>query len=331
MKRIAKNLPDPNWEPPVGAWESQLPQDLKSAICYLGYQGDEDRGGEFRNQVAARTSSNVSDIHVEYAKFSDQDGLLNTVAIIYFRRQLAFAKWREINIDELIASFADGGGVWLENFPIASRDIETLFSSDDQSPGIAQFGSGVGAPMQLHGYYGSMRDRLYSSNESDHASKVKALSPTPEQHGGGVAKLEAPANICAIRSGQDWSRCQGAQRDFYVNELMPVLKAGMKFLRDNPVDTGCISCRFMTETDESGNEKERTFGYALFRDIADLEAWAKSHPTHLAIFEKFMEYAVAFDNNIDLRLWHEVLVMPKPETFSYANCSPNTGLLPYFL
>lgn len=332
MKRIAKNLPDPNWEPPVGAWESQLPQDLSSVICYLGCQGNENDGAKFRAEIAQRIRGKAASIHAEYAKHTDRNGDLNTVAIIYFKTQGDFSDWQRENLDGVISSVSGGAGIWSEPFSVTSRDIETLFSSDDQTPGIAQFGSGVGNPIQLHGYYGSMRDRLHSSNESEHASDVKSLSPVVVNDGNpdGAVKVQAPTNICAIRSGQDWSNCQGEQRDFYINDLMPVLQKGMDFLRANPIDTGCISCRFMTETDENGNEKDRTFGYALFKDIADLEAWAKSHPTHLAIFDKFMEYAMAFDNNVDLRLWHEVLVMPKSETFSYLNCAPDTGLLPYF-
>lgn len=333
MKRIAKNLPA-DWTPPVDAWESKLPSDLDAVICYIGSQGNDDDGAEFRKRLAGTVPTSKKNCHVEYARFADRSGSLNTVAITYWRNPADFRRWRDGSLeDDLISSALAHGktGLWVENFPIAHRDIETLFSSDDQTPGIAIFGDDEVALTELHGYYGSMRDRLISSNDSNHESPIASLKKDASgKKASETLKIAAPRNLCAIRSGQDWSQCSGQQRDFYLNEIAPVLRAGMDHLKNNPEETGCIDCRFMSETDAAGAMLDRTFGYAIFRDIADLEAWAKSHPTHLAIFDKFMEYAVAFDNKIDLRLWHEVLVLPQPETFTYVNCSPETGLLPFF-
>ena len=89
--------------------------------------------------------------------------------------------------------------------------------------------------------------------------------------------------------------------------MQPVLKAGMAFLRDRGDEVNCYSCRYMTQIDEP---TENTFGLAFFKTLGDLEGWAHSHPTHLAIFNTFMEIAPKYGPELQLRLWHEVSVLP---------------------
>ena len=134
-----------------------------------------------------------------------------------------------------------------------------------------------------------------------------------------------------IRSAQNWTQCQGSELDLYQNEVHPVLIEGMNFIRDNPLDTGCISCRFMDELTETGEKQAKTFGMAYFLTMTHLEAWVRSHPTHLAIFRSFHKMVQQLDFQLDLRLWHEVIVLPEgPHIFEYVNCHEKTGLLPYF-
>lgn len=333
MNRVARNLPSPDWDPPYPAWESTLPTDMQSVICYIGCQGDPKQGDEFRRTISEQILRRNGDCHAEFARYPDRDGTLNTVGLVYWLNQSAFEKWRAEEVEALLSNAGekDAPGIWIENFPILRKDVETLFSSDDQAPGIAKYSRGKVNITRLHAYFGSMRDRLFSSNDSDHKSPVSQLSKKSKAvDGAGRISVATPSQLCAIRSGQDWSHCGEEQKDYYLNELEPVLRKGMEFLSNNPVETGCIACRYMTETDDTGRPKDRTFGYALFRDIADLEAWSKSHPTHLAIFRKFYEYTQAFNFEIELDLWHEVLVMPNPTTFTYVNCAPTTGLLPFF-
>ena len=65
----------------------------------------------------------------------------------------------------------------------------------------------------------------------------------------------------------------------------------MNFLRDNPEGTGCCSCRFMEEVEDDGQKSARSFGFAWFLTLGHLERWAKSHPTHLAIYNRFSAFA----------------------------------------
>ena len=142
--------------------------------------------------------------------------------------------------------------------------------------------------------------------------------------------LAAPENLCVIRSAQDWSSCRGDERDSYLSDVHPVLTKGMKFLMENPVETGCLTCRFIEQLNDNGEAEDKTFGMAYFLDLAHLEAWAKSHPTHLAIFNSFMALAQRLGNAVTLRLWHEVAALPADGArLEYVNCHGRTGLLPF--
>ena len=85
------------------------------------------------------------------------------------------------------------------------------------------------------------------------------------------------------------------------------------------------------ETDAQGMPLKRSFGLGYFLTLGHLEQWAASHPTHLAIFARFIAMLRQYKFKVGLRLWHEVSVLPQgDQIFEYINCNPATGLLPYF-
>jgi len=45
-------------------------------------------------------------------------------------------------------------------------------------------------------------------------------------------------NLCLIRSGQDWSDTETSERKLYLEDVEPVLREGMDFLRDEGVGIG---------------------------------------------------------------------------------------------
>ena len=85
-----------------------------------------------------------------------------------------------------------------------------------------------------------------------------------------------------------------------------------------------------TMLDEAGEALPQTFGLGYALDIFAFEEWAKSHPTHLRIFDQFMQHAERFADQMQLRLWHEVSVIQEGcSEMQYIGCHPKTGLLPY--
>lgn len=78
---------------------------------------------------------------------------------------------------------------------------------------------------------------------------------------------------------------------------------------------------------QTGQALEKSFGLAYFDELGNLERWAKTHPTHLAIFGGFMRYVKTLNSEIKLRLYHEVSVIPSgAQFFEYINCYPGSGL-----
>jgi aldoxime dehydratase len=65
-----------------------------------------------------------------------------------------------------------------------------------------------------------------------------------------------------------------------------------------------------------------------WQSLGDLERWAESHTTHVAIFKAAMKYLGAMGSAAKLRLYHEVTVAAASEQhFEYYNCHPSTGML----
>ncbi len=142
--------------------------------------------------------------------------------------------------------------------------------------------------------------------------------------------MTPPEKMCVIRSGQNWSFCDDEEKAYYLENVHPVLLEGMRFLRDNPVATNCYSLRFVDKKDHDWGAVEQSFSLGYATDIYAFENWAKSHPTHLAITGSFMKMVETFGEEMRLRLWHEVSVLPKDDCeFEYIGCHPKTGLLSY--
>ena len=101
-------------------------------------------------------------------------------------------------------------------------------------------------------------------------------------------------------------------------------------IAEHPAETGCLSCRLIEQLTDTGKAEDKSFGMAYFLDLAHLEAWSRSHPTHLAIFGSFMTLAQRLGNAMTLRLWHEVATLPaNGARLEHINCHERTGLLPF--
>jgi aldoxime dehydratase len=65
-----------------------------------------------------------------------------------------------------------------------------------------------------------------------------------------------------------------------------------------------------------------------WRSLADLDDWAREHPTHVAIFGAAMKYLSTLGPAARLRLHHEVTVAAADEQyFEYLGCHAKTGML----
>ena len=141
-------------------------------------------------------------------------------------------------------------------------------------------------------------------------------------------RVKPQDNICLIRSGQDWSDTEASERKMYLDDVEPVLREGMDFLRDQGPSVGCFANRYMTVLDASGRPTEKSYGMSWWKSLAALERWSESHPTHVRIFGAAMKYLSTLGPAAKLRLYHEVTVARAADQFfEYRGCHERTGML----
>lgn len=336
-------LPE-NYDPPFPAFSARFPTDVKDIVMVtIGAQ----HANKASNDHTALTKLidfleiGPEKYHPHYwepASVTDNSGADNEVIIAYWHSEPQYRSWAtHSGFEEWWSGLnpeLEQHGWFLEIFFPSVDRFETLFSNNEATEGAAYMRVGVSGPISEHVYWGSMRDRLpISQTDPLEGTKEGAES----KNDSGVAtpikkriRVNGKKNLAVIRSGQDWSNTKPHERSLYLDTMHPVLIKGMDFLRDSGSEVGCFSCRFMDVLDreklQTGTDK--TFGYAYFDDLASLEGWSKAHKTHLDIFGRFLQYAKELQNDVSLRLFHEVLVLePKQQFFEYVGCREKTGML----
>jgi aldoxime dehydratase len=328
----------PDWKPPAPAWSASFAKQTTPVVmAYFGTQL-ESSGNEQRPSLMQEffLSAEAPD-NIESASFVDRSGRRNLISSAYWTNPARYQQWRKNSGFENWwndrARLEDGQGYYREVLTVPPSRFETIFSYRCQV-GVAKTGGcPVVGPIREHNYWGSMRDRIEASANDDllsaYGERLSRRGSTATT--GRRLRVDVPENLAVIRSGQDWSDCRTAELAQYNESVRPALLEGMTFLRDHPDETGCCDLRFAEETGNDGLPLKKTFGLGYFLTLGHLEKWAATHPTHLAIFSKFLMMVREHGADLKLKLWHEVSVLPPTgQIFEYVNCHPGTGLLPYF-
>lgn len=264
--------------------------------------------------------------HWDRARYVDEAGFTNVISIAYWDAPARFDAWFAEHGRNWTSEARAGGpaGYFTEVLRPAVERYETLFSSTDRAEGVAVLAEGMSDTVQEHAYWGGARDRIP-------LSQTDALEPagTPQVIVEGARRRVLPQeNLCLIRSGQDWGDTDADERRMYQQDVEPVLRAGMDFLRDEGLTIGCYANRYMRVIDPGGSPVEKSFGMSWWQSLAALERWSESHPTHLAIFGAAMKYLSALGPAARLKLYHEVTVAAADEQlFEYLNCHDRTGMM----
>ena len=272
--------------PQVPAWTTvDLPERTVFSMLFV-------RGASGETVLAAlleavRTGEHIPD-HSERARVVNA-AEATALLLGYWTDPLRHERWRAR--PDVAAALA-GPGVLEETATIPADRWETLHSTEYVTPGVRNLRPA--SLTDVHEYWGAARDRIAASAASD-------LSAEPAE--------PVPGNLCLIRSGQIWTHCDGREREIYFGEVEPNLTAGIDFLAAN-AETGCLSARFLREQTLDGEDLESTSFVGWFDELRSLEEWAKSHPTHLAIFDSFLAMVAKLEGRVGLRLWHEVAAIP---------------------
>jgi len=324
-----RRIPD-DYAPPYPSVVARYKSGVKQVV--MAYFGVQYRGATLPNEadkvlmsVARAFGSDQGPGHWDRAQYVDEANFTNIISVGYWDVPTEFDAW----FGRHGAGWTDGTvagsavGTFSEILRPTVERFETLFSSD-VAEGVACLADGFSGVVQEHAYWGGARDRIPLSQTHD-----MAPIGVPRVVATGLRQRVIPhENICLIRSGQDWSATQADERRMYVDDVEPVLRAGMDFLRDDGLGIGCFANRYMTVVDSSGRTTEKTYGMSWWKSLAALERWAESHPTHLAIFGAAMKYLGTMGAAAKLKLYHEVTVAAADEQyFEYYNCHPKTGML----
>jgi len=319
-----------DYQPPYPSFVARHAQGVKRVVmAYFGMQYRDAMTIAARNALdglAVSFAAKNGPTHWDRAQYVDQARFTNVVSVAYWDNPKVFDAWFETARDGWTgaARAKDDAGFFIEVLRPAVESYETLFSSLGRPEGIAVLADGMSGEVQEHAYWGGMRDRIPLSQNDGLAPGDR---PRIVRHGSRLQVMPQDY-ICMIRSGQDWIDTDDAERQMYLNDVEPVLRAGMDFLRDDGRAIGCFTNRYMRVLDGQGNATEKSYGQSWWHSIAALEQWAESHPTHLRIFGAAMKYLSTLGPAAKLRLYHEVSVARADEQFfEYLNCHARTGLL----
>ncbi|WP_073255059.1 phenylacetaldoxime dehydratase family protein [Cryptosporangium aurantiacum] len=308
-----RRIPD-DYAPPYPSFVARPAPSVKQVVmAYFGVQGAAE---------PATFPGPDGPGHVEYARGED------LIATAYWDDPAAFDRWFAAHRAEWLGDAVrePGVGRWVEILRPTVEAHETLFSSLGRPEGVAVLADEFSGPVQEHAYWGGMRDRIPLSQ----TDPMAAAGGLALEHDGGRVRVRPQHGLCLIRSGQDWADTDGEERELYLRDVEPVLRAGMDYLRDEGSAIGCYSNRYVTVL-EDGAPVDRSYGLSWWRSLDALERWAESHPTHVAIFGAAMKYLTTVGPAARVRLYHEVSVATADEQyFEYVDCRPGTGLLAAF-
>jgi aldoxime dehydratase len=315
-------------------WSARAAESVKQMV--MGYYGVQSKGDEQKGR-ACRAFQGILDQfqaangpkHYDLVNYVDGSGYDNMIAIAYWDDPALYEAWQ--TSPDLTAwwdsndRLNEGIGYFREILSPRIEQFETIFTAKEPLEGVGIIMGGMSDEIQEHGYWGSMRDRFpLSQTDTMEPSGDLAVKQGKPALGGRVT-ITGHQNLAVIRSGQDWGETEGEERRTYLEDIEPTLRAGMDYLRDEGLEAGCYSNRYVQHMDAKGNPIKKSFGVSHWRSLEHLEHWAESHPTHLAIFVTFNRLAKKFKN---LKLYHEVSVFdPSAQRYEYINCHPNTGLM----
>jgi len=319
-----------DYAPPYPSFVARFTPSVKRvAMAYFGAQHrgaapDEATGS--LNQMSEALATHHGPGHWDRATYVDEAGYTNVITIAYWDGAEVFDTWFKTWGGDWTGDdhAHDGVGYFTEVLRPRVEHFETLFSANNRPEGIAVVAKGMSDMVLEHAYWGGARDRISRSQTGDMAPAGAPRIVTQDAR----RRVIPHENLCLIRSGQDWSDTGTEERRMYLQDVEPVLRKGMDFLRDDGLSVGCFANRYMKVTDAEGEITDKTFGMSLWKSLTALENWAESHPTHVAIFAAAMRHLSALGPAAQLKLYHEVTVAAADEQFfEYLNCHDRTGML----
>lgn len=336
-----------NWVPPVPRWQLKLPEEVENIFTtYIGVQ-------QHNSDPAATVAKDAAIDQIElwlnkpsYApaavdRFSVQEGFDipgSRVWVAYWTDRTAWeSAMASLSLTKISYGLPSGIchaiGLWTETFTTPVERLETNYANLHHRPGLGSLPDTKREEHTLSAYWGAARDRMPASAYDLYEPPSEASLKPPVKVPNGLGQCLKGSNydnIVHIRSGQIWTQCLEPEATAYETTLEPVLMEGMRYLWSNPTVTGTVGLRFLRNVDPEDDKQpiKETCGAGFFRNLEDLEKWAKRHKSHLAIFNGAHRHAKDWGVDRKFMTWHEVSVLKKGEArWEYVNCVPETGVI----
>lgn len=324
-------------QPGVQRYSARLAESTTQIqMLYLGVQNhgsDLKQLNAFLDVCKALFAAKNGPVHYDFARFFDPQGAPTLLAVAYWTAPDEYEAWA--NSDPIASWWVDPAklnenlGYFWEAFRVTKDHSETI-TFKEYIRGLSACPKHNIYPMGESGYWGSARDRIPASafDKLEIASIDPIAYAEREDTLGRLINVAVPENTCIIRSGVSWANCGKEQLTSYNSNIKPKLDFGMDYLRNNPIETGCLALRQVEVIDADGKVASEGYSAGVFQSLAHLEKWAHSHPSHLAIYTRAMAEREKYKDALELRTYHEIYVINRAADFQYLNCHGKTGLLP---
>ncbi|KAL4945725.1 hypothetical protein BDV06DRAFT_218971 [Aspergillus oleicola] len=349
-------------KPPMERWKLDFTSPTAIHTTYIGVQRHDstpDTLSSYTQAVEAIQSKLTNTISENFTFIEGDDAPESTIWVSYSTPPTT--DHNQINLLPIYEALNKPSkiGLWTESFTTPTNRLETNYSGLDYLPGLARL-PGTGSKVtghELTAYWGAARDRIPDSGTD------LFPSPSPEDAelrlvtgrkqpilGRRLYGTNTVDNIVHIRSGQFWANCTEEESTAYEENLEPALMQGLRYVWSNRPESGALGLRFLRnahthgpsapskgnlpsspcpapEQSATGAKEKETCASGFFRNLSDLEKWAKGHPSHHKIFNGAIRHARVFGEGRKFRTWHEVSVLKKEEVaFEYLNCVEGTGV-----
>jgi aldoxime dehydratase len=330
VRRFPLNQPEGH-KAPVPRYSADVK--AKVAVLFFGLQTKAatlpDAGlSEFLARIGKEAAAPV---YVDQATYTDLQGYLNRVAALYWLDTTQFDAWlNSPAVTEWRARMRTDSsvGLWWEPVVVDAQRMETITFKEFRRGFSGCPAMGLNSTDHT-GYWGAARDRIPGAGHDQFEAMVATSERCPIT-GATYRKVQPPKNMCVIRSGVSWEKCDGEQLKDWRERIKPKLDAGMTYLRENPGATGCFSLRQVESISSDGKKLAEAYSLGAFVSMQHLETWSKDHPSHLAIYTSALAARKKFQEKLQLHTYNEIFILEADNPpFEYFNCHPQTGLLPF--
>ncbi|MEM6833184.1 MAG: phenylacetaldoxime dehydratase family protein [Pseudomonadota bacterium] len=323
------------YTPPYPAFQQLQPSTQPDFVmAMLGVQTKTAERTLFSNLLDCLEQTGAGQpLHIEYGQQDDAQGFQNDILMPYWRTREDMEDFfgRNDVIRLLKTPLTGTVGLWAEQLAAPTTALDANNARPDVDYGIARYSEPK--EEQYHAYMGSMRDRVpdFLAGTSDAEPLGLTRQAKRQTHGAVLEITDLPHNLCFIRGAFAWQEAGQEEQEAYLEKMWPVYRDGAEYLRDNPIESGCISMRMIEEKPLHQNTGIQSGILGWFLTLTELERWTRSHPRHLAIMKTIMAYMKEFAFKPKLHLGHEVVVVPQGQAkMVYNNCHEDTGFLPFF-